>query len=132
MNREKCRPLCFGYGDHLPTLGNDFGVYASTGTITSTTAANWTEEEKYQMFSTPYVVFSNYDTGHEYRADGTPVSPYLLTALMYDYIGAPETLRSNFLLDLYAHCLSSARITIFIPRAAMRKRETNISSCMSC
>ncbi|MFR0825251.1 MAG: hypothetical protein ACLSG1_08110 [Anaerotignum faecicola] len=56
------------------------------------------------MFSTPYVVFSNYDTGHEYRADGTPVSPYLLTALMYDYIGAPETLRSNFLLDLYAHC----------------------------
>ena len=28
--------------------------------------------------------------------------------------------------------LSSARITIFIPRAAMRKRKTNISSCMSC
>ena len=103
MNREKPTVVLW-YGDHLPTLGNDFGVYASTGTITSTTAANWTEEEKYQMFSTPYVVFSNYDTGHEYRADGTPVSPYLLTALMYDYIGAPETLRSNFLLDLYAHC----------------------------
>lgn len=103
MKREKPTVVLW-YGDHLPTLGNDFGVYASTGTITSTTAANWTEEEKYQMFSTPYVVFSNYDTGHEYRADGTPVSPYLLTALMYDYIGAPETLRSNFLLDLYAHC----------------------------
>ena len=103
MNRKKPTVVLW-YGDHLPTLGNDFGVYASTGTITSTTAANWTEEEKYQMFSTPYVVFSNYDTGHEYRADGTPVSPYLLTALMYDYIGAPETLRSNFLLDLYAHC----------------------------
>lgn len=103
MNREKPTVVLW-YGDHLPTLGNDFGVYASTGTITSTTAANWTEEEKYQMFSTPYVVFSNYDTGHEYRADGTPVSPYLLTALMYDYIGAPETLRSNFLLDLYETC----------------------------
>ena len=103
MKREKPTVVLW-YGDHLPTLGNDFGVYASTGTITSTTAANWTEEEKYQMFSTPYVVFSNYDTGHEYRADDTPVSPYLLTALMYDYIGAPETLRSNFLLDLYAHC----------------------------
>ena len=103
MKREKPTVVLW-YGDHLPTLGNDFGVYASTGTITSTTAANWTEEEKYQMFSTPYVVFSNYDTGHEYRADGTPVSPYLLTALMYDYIGAPETLRSNFLLDLYEHC----------------------------
>ena len=103
MNREKPTVVLW-YGDHLPTLGNDFGVYASTGTITSTTAANWTTEEKYQMFSTPYVVFSNYDTGHEYRADSTPVSPYLLTALMYDYIGAPETLRSNFLLDLYETC----------------------------
>ena len=64
MNRKKPTVVLW-YGDHLPTLGNDFGVYASTGTITSTTAANWTEEEKYQMFSTPYVVFSNYDTGHE-------------------------------------------------------------------
>ena len=103
MNREKPTVVLW-YGDHLPTLGNDFGVYASTGTITSTTASDWTTEEKYQMFSTPYVVFSNYDTGHAYRADGTPVSPYLLTALMCDYIGAPETLRGNFLLDLYEHC----------------------------
>nr|WP_294682496.1 LTA synthase family protein [uncultured Anaerotignum sp.] len=103
MNREKPTVVLW-YGDHLPTLGNDFAVYTATGTISSTTAADWTTEEKYQMFSTPYVTFSNYDTGHPYRAEGEAVSPYLLNALLTDYIGAPETLRNNFLLDLYETC----------------------------
>lgn len=103
MQREKPTVVLW-YGDHLPTLGNDFAVYTATDTISSSTAAEWTTEEKYQMFSTPYVVFSNYDTGHDYRADGQSVSPYLLTALLCDYIDAPETQRSNFLLDLYEHC----------------------------
>ena len=56
------------------------------------------------MFTTPYVIFSNYDTGREYRAEGASASPYLLTALMCDYIGAPEHSRINFLLDLYETC----------------------------
>ena len=103
MNREKPTVVLW-YGDHLPTLGNDFQVYNSVGNIASTTSSDWTTEEKYKMFSTPYVIFSNYDTGREYRAEGEPVSPYLLTALMCDYIGAPETVRTNFLLDLYSVC----------------------------
>ena len=103
MNREKPTVVLW-YGDHLPTLGDAFSPYITTGNISSTTAAEWTEEEKYTMFSTPYVIFTNYDTGREYRAEGTPVSPYLLPALMCDYIGAPEHTRTNFLLDLYETC----------------------------
>ena len=103
MNREKPTVVLW-YGDHLPTLGDAFSPYITTGNISSTPAADWTEEEKYTMFSTPYVIFSNYDTGREYRAEGTPVSPYLLPALMCDYISAPEHSRTNFLLDLYETC----------------------------
>ncbi|WP_458408356.1 LTA synthase family protein [Anaerotignum sp.] len=103
MNREKPTVVLW-YGDHLPTLGDAFSPYITTGNISSTTAQEWTEEEKYTMFSTPYVIFSNYDTGREYRAEGVPVSPYLLPALMCDYIGAPEHTRTNFLLDLYETC----------------------------
>lgn len=103
MNREKPTVVLW-YGDHLPTLGDAFSPYITTGNISSTTAQEWTEAEKYTMFSTPYVIFSNYDTGREYRAEGTSVSPYLLTALMCDYIGAPEHSRINFLLDLYETC----------------------------
>lgn len=103
MNREKPTVVLW-YGDHLPTLGDAFSPYITTGNIHSTTAAEWTEEEKYTMFSTPYVIFTNYDTGREYRAEEIPVSPYLLPALMCDYIGAPEHSRTNFLLDLYETC----------------------------
>ena len=103
MQREKPTVVLW-YGDHLPTLGDAFSPYITTGNISSTTAQEWTEEEKYTMFSTPYVIFTNYDTGREYRAEDTSVSPYLLTALMCDYIGAPEHTRINFLLDLYEAC----------------------------
>ena len=103
MNREKPTVVLW-YGDHLPTLGDAFSPYITTGNISSTTASEWTEEEKYMMFSTPYLIFSNYDTGRAYRAEETPVSPYLLPALLCDYIGAPEHTRTNFLLDLFEIC----------------------------
>lgn len=103
MNREKPTVVLW-YGDHLPTLGGDFEPYTTVGNISSATASEWNTEEKYRMFSTPYVIFSNYDTGHTYRAEGESVSPYLLPALLCDFIGAPETTRTNFLLDLYETC----------------------------
>lgn len=103
MNREKPTVVLW-YGDHLPTLGEGFSPYTTTGNITADSSADWTEEEKYTMFSTPYVIFSNYDTGNKYRAENNAVSPYLLPALLCDYIGAPENVRTNFLLDLYETC----------------------------
>lgn len=103
MNREKPTVVLW-YGDHLPTLGEGFSPYITTGNITADSSADWTEEEKYTMFSTPYVIFSNYDTGRAYRAENNAVSPYLLPALLCDYIGAPENVRTNFLLDLYETC----------------------------
>ncbi len=103
MAREKPTVLLW-YGDHLPTLGDEFKPYTTTGTISSATAAEWNEEEKYTMFSTPYVIFSNYDTGREYRAEGQAVSPYLLSPLLCDYIAAPECLQTRFLLELFETC----------------------------
>ncbi len=100
MQREKPTVLLW-YGDHLPTLGDNFVPYTSTGTIASDTAAQWTEEEKNTMFRTPYLMFANYDTHKEYFADEQAVSPYMLGALLCDYIHAPECLQTNFLLDVY-------------------------------
>ncbi len=103
MKREKPTVVLW-YGDHLPTLGNSFQPYTTAGNLSSDTASEWTEEEKYMMFSTPYVIFSNYDTGREYRAEDTPVSPYFLSPLLCDYIAAPECTRTNFLLDFFEAC----------------------------
>ncbi len=126
MKREKPTVVLW-YGDHLPTLGDNFMPYTTTGNISSSTAADWNEEEKYMMFSTPYVIFSNYDTGREYRAEGDSVSPYLLSPLLCDYIGAPECVRTNFLLDFYEICpIVSPYYHFYSPSAEEDVREDYI------
>ncbi len=123
MQREKPTVLLW-YGDHLPTLGDEFSPYTSAGAIHSTKAAEWTEEEKFMMFSTPYLLFTNYDTGHEYFAEGEPVSPYMLPALMADYIGAPESLQTNFLLDAYSVSpVMSRYYDLYTPGSDPKERE---------
>lgn len=123
MNREKPTVLLW-YGDHLPTLGDDFDPYITTNTISSATAAEWTEKEKYTMFSTPYLIFANYDTGREYLADQESVSPYLLPALMADYIDAPQCVQTNFLLDLYHTCpIISKYYNFYSPDSDKTNRE---------
>lgn len=123
MQREKPTVLLW-YGDHLPTLGDNFSPYTTTGTIQSNQASNWTEEEKYTMFSTPYVMFANYDTGHSYRAEGESVSPYLLEALLCDYIGAPPCLQTNFLLDVYETCpVHSYYYQLYSPKSTKEEQE---------
>ena len=103
MAREKPTVVLW-FGDHLPTLGDNYDIYTKTGTIQHADSAQWTEEEKYTMTSVPYVIFANYDTGNDYEAEGKCVSPYLLTPLMLDYVNAPRTLQTNFLMDVYEKC----------------------------
>lgn len=76
------------------------------------------------MFSTPYLIFTNYDTGRSYLADNQSVSPFLLPALMADYIDAPQCLQTNFLLDLYRTCpIMSKYYNFYSPGADKTKRE---------
>ena len=103
MNREK-ETVVLWFGDHLPTLGNDFSPYTTTGALQSSTSENWSDAETKYMFSTPYLLFANYDTQKSYVADKQEVSSYLLMPLLLDYIHAPETVQSNLLLDLYQTC----------------------------
>ncbi|NDO46507.1 alkaline phosphatase family protein [Clostridium sp. MD294] len=103
MTRQKPTVVLW-FGDHLPTLGNDFTPYTTTGALHSSEAENWTEKEIEYMFSTPYIVFANYDTGKDYIADKQAVTSYMLMPLLLKYINAPETVQSNMLLDLYKTC----------------------------
>lgn len=103
MAREK-ETVVLWFGDHLPTLGNDFSPYTTTGALQSSDSENWTDKEVEYMFSTPYIVFANYDTGKDYVADKQAVSSYLLMPLLLKYINAPETVQGNVLLDLYKNC----------------------------
>lgn len=103
MSREK-ETVVLWFGDHLPTLGNDFSPYTTTQKIHSPSSADWTQQEIKYMFSTPYVAFANYDTKKEFLAENKEASSYLLMPLVLDYIQAPQTVQSNLLLDLYHTC----------------------------
>lgn len=76
------------------------------------------------MFCTPYVMFANYDTGNEYRAEDQKVSPYLLPALLCDYINAPACLQTNFLLHVYETCpVMSPYYNLYTPGTTAEERE---------
>ncbi len=107
MNREK-PTIVLWYGDHLPTLGENFDPFTTTGDVESSIASEWSDEEKLLMFSTPYVIFTNYDTGKEFR-DSPVVSPYFLSPLMADYIDAPPTFYGNFLLEYHDVCTVASK-----------------------
>ena len=49
MNREK-ETVVLWFGDHLPTLGNDFSPYTTTGALQSSTSENWSDAETKYMF----------------------------------------------------------------------------------
>lgn len=90
------------FGDHLPALSGGFSQYVSAGMVDGEWwVTAWSEEQRQQMYSSPYVVFSNYDTGHPYQADGEAISSYYLFPLLQDYIGAPQTALLNFLQTCY-------------------------------
>ncbi len=124
MSREK-ETVVLWFGDHLPTLGNNFSPYTTTGAIHSSDTENWTEQEIEYMFSTPYIVFSNYDTEKNYIADKKAVSSYLLMPLLLDYINAPETVQSNVLLDLYQNCpVINSKYNLYKPNTNAEKTKT--------
>ena len=51
------------YGDHLPLLGTDNSTYKKGGIVEDRAIVDFPNEP--QMYETPYVVWSNYDTGAE-------------------------------------------------------------------
>ena len=87
MNREKPTVVLW-YGDHLPTLNERHTVLEKTGFISTGWSEEWGVKEYYNMYRTPFVIFSNY-MNKEQSAVGD-YSSYMLPTLLLDYIDAPK------------------------------------------
>lgn len=87
QKREKPTVVLY-FGDHLPTLNDRHTVLESAEYISTGWSSNWTTEDQYNMYRTPFVIFSNYidetpkDVGH--------YSSYMLPSLLLDYMDAPK------------------------------------------
>ena len=88
------------FGDHAPTLGANHAVYCATGFAPTDRA--YTDEERRAMFSTPFLVYSNYELGESdilKKGDNNTVSSYNLLNGVFELIGAPRTAYMSFLED---------------------------------
>ncbi len=86
MNREKPTVVLW-FGDHLPTLNDRHTVLEKAGYISTGWSDQWGKEEYYNMYRTPFVIFSNY-MDKQPAAVGDH-SSYMLAPVLLDYIDAP-------------------------------------------
>ncbi|MGM9521264.1 MAG: LTA synthase family protein [Oscillospiraceae bacterium] len=99
-SRERPTILVF-FGDHLPTLGSNYGAYNQTGFVDSSNGFD--REEAMRMFSTPFIIYSNRDIDISIFDSNTEneISPYNVlnaVALATDFRRTPYM---NLLLDFY-------------------------------
>lgn len=76
------------FGDHLPTLGPNNKVYVDTGFVKSD--SNWSAEETKNMFSTPYLIWSNKKNLNSSPYKGNIVGAYYLGEELLEACDIPK------------------------------------------
>lgn len=100
-SRERDTVLVW-YGDHLPTLGPDFGAYKQSGMIGA-----YDEADYERLYSTPFLIYANFDLGESTmvkEGEGNSIASYNLMNAAAQLIGAPRSAYMCLLED-YANAI---------------------------
>ena len=87
------------FGDHLPTLGSNFGAYQESGMV-----GKWDTEDYKKIYSTPFLVYSNFDIGNGKMlksGSGNEIASYNLMNGVFELLHFPASAYMNFLRDYY-------------------------------
>ena len=98
--RERPTVVVF-FGDHLPTLGSNYLAYRESGLFDPTDVL--TPEELEQVYSTPYVIYSNRELEFDFFKQNrdNPISDYNMLNAVYRAVGLPRTPYMEMLADFY-------------------------------
>ena len=98
--RERPTVVVF-FGDHLPTLGSNYLAYRESGLFDPTDGL--TPEELEQVYSTPYVIYSNRELEFDFfnQNRDNPISDYNMLNAVYRAVGLPRTPYMEMLADFY-------------------------------
>ena len=91
------------FGDHLPTLGGNMAAYRQSGMI----GAEYDEEAYEKIYSTPFIVYANFDLGESdllHKGADNNITSYNLMNGVAELIGSPRTPYMEYLED-YARAL---------------------------
>lgn len=78
------------YGDHLPDLGENYGIYKQSGYVKDALD----KEDYYHLYQTPFVIWNNYDLPSKDFGD---LDASYLGSTLLDYIGYDKDAYMNFL-----------------------------------
>jgi len=94
FEKKKEPTMVLFFGDHLPSLGDDYKVYKDTNYISDSDSSYdyWKK-----MYSTPYVIWNNFLPENPVELD---VSPAFLGPYMLDMAQLPGTVYTDFLQNL--------------------------------
>ncbi|MBQ8606218.1 MAG: LTA synthase family protein [Clostridia bacterium] len=107
--REKPTVLLF-FGDHLPTLGPNQAAYKQAGNVSS---GEYDTEDYDFLYSTPYLVYSNYGVDLSVFED-KEISTYYMLSLLADCTKTEKTPYMNYLLDNF-ESLTKYNVRLQIP-----------------
>jgi len=93
-SREKPTVLLF-FGDHLPTLGSNQAAYKQAGNV----SYPYDSTEQAYLFSTPFVIYSNYLSDYGVLENNTDVSTYYMLSLLARATNTGMTPYMNYLAD---------------------------------
>jgi len=87
------------FGDHMPIMGKHADrVYEKLGFVSKQEEYNWHLNDLINIFRTPYLIWTNYDTGHEVSGD---LASYILGARIAEMAGINLNRYFNLLLDIH-------------------------------
>ena len=87
------------FGDHLPILNNSgYEFFYDIKYISDKDNSNWSAEDFYKMYMTPYLIWNNFDNKNLNLGD---ISPYFLSNYLLDYLNFDKPLKFKFMNVIY-------------------------------
>ena len=87
------------FGDHLPILNNSgYEFFYDIKYISDKDNSKWKAEDFYKMYTTPYLIWNNFDNKNINLGD---ISPYFLSNYILDYLDFEKPLEFKFMNVIY-------------------------------
>jgi len=93
-NRERPTVLVF-FGDHLPSICENYTAYLDTGFVEDT----WTPESRKKLYATPFIIYSNFELNKKDTNYDT-IASYDLMNVVSSLIGSGKNRYMGYLDDL--------------------------------
>lgn len=101
LNTQQEPTLVFFFGDHLPLIDvNPMNFYNKAGYTSSFKVGDWNLEDVSKMYSTPYLLWANYELPKVQLSD---FSPIYIGPILMDLANLNKNIYTSYLIEMQKH-----------------------------